>query len=301
MKNKALTADAKCVVQGAPRRRGQFEDIMRRFIRNKLAIVGLLILLLLVFTAVFADVIADYDATAIAQDTDNRLLEPSAEHIFGTDQYGRDVFARIIHGARSSLLIGFVCATAAMLVGGLIGALAGFYGKLVDSVLMRMMDILLAIPAILLAIAIISALGPGIANLILAMTIANIPGSARLVRVSVLSIRSQEYVEAARSIGCSDAVIILRHIIPNVVGPLIVQLTLQIAMAILFASGLSFIGLGVQPPAPEWGAMLSEGAQVIRYAPHLVYFPGLAIFITVLSINFLGDGLRDSLDPRLKR
>lgn len=282
------------------KKRTKLEDVWKRFLKNKLAVAGMVVFLLLLLIAVFADVLVDYKGVALHQDTSIRSEEPSSEHPFGTDQYGRDVLARIIHGARLSLLIGVLCALFSTLIGGIIGAIAGYYGGFTDNILMRAMDVLLAIPAILLAIAIITALGAGMTNLVIAITISSIPGFARLVRVSVLSVRSQEYIEAAHSIGCSDFTIIFKHIIPNVVGPVIVQSTQTMATSILSASGLSFIGLGVQPPSPEWGTMLSEAADVIRYSPYLILFPGLAIFITVLAINFLGDGLRDALDPRLK-
>lgn len=282
------------------KKRTKLEDVWKRFLKNKLAVAGMVVFILLLLVAVFADVLVDYEGVALHQDTSIRSEKPSSEHPFGTDQYGRDVLARIIHGARLSLLIGVLCAVFSTLIGGIIGAIAGYYGGFTDNILMRLMDVLLAIPAILLAIAIITALGAGVTNLVIAITISSIPGFARLVRVSVLSVRSQEYIEAAHSIGCSDFIIIFKYIIPNVVGPVIVQTTQTMATSILAASGLSFIGLGVQPPSPEWGTMLSEAADVIRYSPYLILFPGLAIFITVLAINFLGDGLRDALDPRLK-
>jgi len=283
------------------KRRARILDIVHRFTQNKLAMLGLVVLILLIFMALTANWIADYDEVVINQVTSRRLEAPSGDHIFGTDEYGRDLASRVMHGARTSLVIGFASAFVSVLIGGIVGAVAGFYGGKVDNVIMRFTDILIAIPFMLLAIAIISALGAGTRNLIMALAIAHTPAYTRLFRVSVLSIRSQEYVEAARSIGCTDGIIIAKHIIPNTIGPLIVQFTLGIAQSILEACSLSYIGLGVQPPTPEWGSMLSEGANLIRNAPHLILFPGIAIFLTVLAVNLLGDGLRDALDPRLKK
>lgn len=283
------------------KKRSQWREVWRMLKKNKMALVGLGILVILVLLALFADVIADYDTVVIKQNLANRLKGPSAEHWLGTDEFGRDIFARLVHGARVSLKVGIIAVGISIILGGILGALAGFYGGRIDNIIMRIMDVFLAVPSILLAIAIVSALGPSIINLMVAISISSVPRYARIVRASVLSIRDQEFVEAARAIGANNARIIFRHIIPNSLAPVIVQGTLGVASAILSIAGLSFIGLGIQPPAPEWGSMLSGGRQYLRYAWWVTTFPGVAIMITILSLNLLGDGLRDALDPRLKQ
>ena len=283
------------------KKRSQGREVWRMLKKNKMALVGLGILVILVLLALFADVIADYDTVVIKQNLANRLKGPSAEHWLGTDEFGRDIFARLVHGARVSLKVGIIAVGISIILGGILGALAGFYGGRIDNIIMRIMDVFLAVPSILLAIAIVSALGPSIINLMVAISISSVPRYARIVRASVLSIRDQEFVEAARAIGANNARIIFRHIIPNSLAPVIVQGTLGVASAILSTAGLSFIGLGIQPPAPEWGSMLSGGRQYLRYAWWVTTFPGVAIMITILSLNLLGDGLRDALDPRLKQ
>ena len=283
------------------KKRSQWREVWRMLKKNKMALVGLGILVILVLLALFADVIEDYDTVVIKQNLANRLKGPSAEHWLGTDEFGRDIFARLVHGARVSLKVGIIAVGISIILGGILGALAGFYGGRIDNIIMRIMDVFLAVPSILLAIAIVSALGPSIINLMVAISISSVPRYARIVRASVLSIRDQEFVEAARAIGANNARIIFRHIIPNSLAPVIVQGTLGVASAILSTAGLSFIGLGIQPPAPEWGSMLSGGRQYLRYAWWVTTFPGVAIMITILSLNLLGDGLRDALDPRLKQ
>ena len=283
------------------KKRSQWREVWRMLKKNKMALLGLGILVILVLLALFADVIADYDTVVIKQNLANRLKGPSAEHWLGTDEFGRDIFASLIHGARVSLKVGIIAVGISIVLGGILGALAGFYGGKIDNIIMRVMDVFLAVPSILLAIAIVSALGPSILNLMVAISISSVPSYARIVRASVLSIRDQEFVEAARAIGANNARIIFRHIIPNSLAPVIVQGTLGVASAILSTAGLSFIGLGIQPPAPEWGSMLSGGRQYLRYAWWVTTFPGVAIMITILSLNLLGDGLRDALDPRLKQ
>lgn len=283
------------------KKRSQWREVWRMLKKNKMALLGLGILVILVLLALFADVIADYDTVVIKQNLANRLKGPSAEHWLGTDEFGRDIFARLVHGARVSLKVGIIAVGISIILGGILGALAGFYGGKIDNIIMRVMDVFLAVPSILLAIAIVSALGPSIINLMVAISISSVPRYARIVRASVLSIRDQEFVEAARAIGANNARIIFRHIIPNSLAPVIVQGTLGVASAILSTAGLSFIGLGIQPPAPEWGSMLSGGRQYLRYAWWVTTFPGVAIMITILSLNLLGDGLRDALDPRLKQ
>ncbi|MCI9487997.1 MAG: ABC transporter permease [Lachnospiraceae bacterium] len=283
------------------KKRSMAGDIWRRLLRNKMAVVGLVILFLLVISAIFADVIADYDSKVVAQNVVERLQGPSAEHWFGTDEFGRDIFARIIHGGRVSLVVGLVSISVSLVVGGCLGAFAGFYGGKVDNIIMRIMDIFLAIPSILLAITIVAALGTNLINVMIAIGISYIPTFARIVRAAVMGVKDQEFVESARAIGASNATIIFREVIPNCMAPIIVQATLSVAGAILSTASLSFIGLGVQPPSPEWGAMLSSGRNFLRDAMHLTLFPGLAIVITILALNLLGDGLRDALDPRLKQ
>lgn len=283
------------------KKRSQWVEVWRRLKRNKMAVLGLVILIILVLLALFADVIANYDEVVIKQNLAHRLQGPSAAHWLGTDEFGRDIFARLIHGTRVSLQVGIVAVGISIVIGGILGAVAGYYGGKLDNTIMRIMDIFLAVPSILLAIAIVSALGPSIINLMLAISISSVPSYARIVRASVLSIRDQEFIEAAKAIGASNTRIIFRHIIPNSLAPVIVQATLGVASAILSTAGLSFIGLGIQPPAPEWGSMLSGGRQYLRYAWWVTTFPGVAIMITILSLNLLGDGLRDALDPRLKQ
>lgn len=276
----------------------QTRDVLLRLWRNKAAIVGLLILLLLIICAIFADQIAPYGYDD--QDLSRRFLKPSREFLFGTDNFGRCIFSRIIYGTRISLQVGLFSVAISALLGTLLGAIAGYYGGEVDNVIMRLVDVMLAIPSILLAISIAAALGPGLRNVMIAISIGSVPGFARMVRASVLTIKEQEYVEAARSIGASDFRIIMLHIMPNAMATIIVQATLGVAGAILSTSGLSFIGLGIAPPIPEWGSMLSAGRQYIRDRGYIVLFPGLAIMITILALNLFGDGLRDALDPRLK-
>lgn len=287
-------------IENTTKKRSQMKFIWHRFKKNKLAMIGLFMLIILTFLAVFAPLLRDYEKDVISQNVKIRFQSPNKEHILGTDQYGRDIFARIIYGGRISLSMGFAVVAIAMFFGSIIGASAGYYGGKVDNILMRIMDIFLAIPQILMAMAIVAALGTDIKNLLIAMTIANIPKFARIVRSAILQIRNQEFIEAARACGTSDVRIILKHIIPNAIGPIIVQATLNIAQTIIGIAGLSFIGLGIQPPKPEWGTMLAEAKSQMRNYPHLVIIPGLAIMMAVLAFNLIGDGLRDALDPKLK-
>jgi peptide/nickel transport system permease protein len=260
---------------------------------------GLLVVIVLVFCAVSADFIAPYPYAK--QNLMNAYESPSSTHWFGTDEFGRDILSRVIYGARISLFVGFIAVGIALFFGGTLGAIAGYYGGKLDNVIMRVMDVLLSIPSTVLAISIAAALGPGLFNLMVAVGISSTPAYARVMRGSVLSVRGNEFVEAARSVGSSDALILIRHIIPNCMAPVIVQSTLGVASAILSAAGLSFIGLGIQPPVPEWGAMLSGARGYIRDYSYMTLFPGLAIMVTIMALNFLGDGLRDALDPKLKR
>ncbi len=282
------------------KKKSQISAIWRRLLRNKMAIAGLAILCAIILAALFADVLFDYETMVIQQSASLRLKGPTSEHWLGTDEVGRDILARIVHGARVSLPVAFATIMIAAFTGGILGAIAGYGSKQVDNIIMRIMDVFLAIPSVLLSITLVSALGTNMGNLLLAISISNIPPFARIVRSSVLTIRNEEYIEAAQAIGCGDIRIIIKHIIPNCMGPLIVQATLSIAGSILGISSLSFLGLGIQPPTPEWGSMLSSGRQYIRYAWWVCAFPGLAIMLVILSLNLLGDGLRDALDPKLK-
>lgn len=275
-----------------------YTDALRRLLRNRLAIAGMVILAILLICAIFAKQLAPYDP--LEQELILRRQPPSAEHWMGMDEVGRDILSRVIHGARISLQIGLVSMSLAILVGALIGAIAGYKGGWVDNLVMRLMDIMLAFPSLLLAIAVVSILGPGLMNMLYAIAFVSIPIYARIVRASVLTVKEQDYVLAARAVGVPGQRILFRNVLPNCLTPLIVQGTLGIATAILDAAGLSFLGLGARPPMPEWGAMLGQGRGSVFTAPHIVLFPGLAIMMTVLGFNLLGDGLRDALDPRLR-
>ena len=272
------------------------KDLLRIFYKNKMAVMGFIIILAMVIIAVFAPLIATQAPEA--QDLAIRFQSPSAEHFFGTDNFGRDIFSNVVYGARISLFIGLVATIISVSIGTIIGAVAGFFGGGVDNVLMRLVDIILSIPSLILAIAISAVLGTGIRNLILAVSLSSITNYARIVRASVLSVKEQEYVEAAKIGGASNFRLIFRHILPNCTGPIIVQATLGVGTAILQAASLSFIGLGVQPPTPEWGGMLSQGRSYIRDYPHMTIFPGLAIALTIFSLNLFGDGLSDTLDVK---
>lgn len=275
-----------------------FLATIQRLAKNKLAVVGLVIILLMILMAVFAPLIAPYGYEE--QDLYNTLKGPSAEHWFGTDDLGRDIFSRIIYGGRNSLSIGLISVFFSAVIGIALGSASGYYGGKVDMIIMRLLDVLQAMPAILLAIAISATLGPGFINCIIALCISQIPGFARMSRASCLNVQGMEYIEAATSINARDFRIIFRHVLPNAISPIFVQATMSVATAILTSASLSFIGLGVQPPQAEWGAMLSAGRNYIRGYSHIVMFPGLTIVLAVLSLNMLGDGLRDALDPRLK-
>lgn len=275
-------------------------EIWRNFRRNKLAMLGLAILIVLLLTVVFADVIVDYDV-CIQQNVSARLQKPSAEHWLGTDNYGRDVFARIVHGSRTSLIIGVVTTVISVIVGGILGALAGYYGGAIDNIIMRIMDILMCIPALVLSLAVVAALGSSTTNLILALAFSQVSGFARIVRSSLLSVSSQDYIEAAKSYCANDFRIVFKYIIPNALGPIIVQATMGIASIILSAAALSYLGMGVPAPAPEWGSMLSEARDFMQTSGYLLYVPGFAIVLSALAFNLTGDGLRDAMDPKLRR
>lgn len=299
---------------GAPqKRRTSFQEFWRRFRKNKLAVAGLIIVALYIFMAVFADLFYPYNFITQNQ-ISNAFTKPLAaaeidyqdalsqhRYLLGADNFGRDILGRIIHGARVSMIIGFTTIAFACVVGSALGAIAGYYGGRTETIIMRGTDILLAIPNILFALAIVAALGPSFQNLLLAIGITSIPAFVRLMRASVLTVKNQEFIEAARALGARDFRIIVMHIMPNCMAPIIVQATLGIAQSILSATSLSFLGLGIQPPSPEWGNMLSDARSYISYAPHTLLFPGLAIMTVILAYNLIGDGLRDALDPKLKR
>ena len=280
------------------KRRSQSAEIWRRFKKSKTAIIGLIMLYVLVLLAIFADVITPYDAEK--SDAANRLQLPSWEHLFGTDELGRDIFTRIAMGTRISLLVGIVSVTVSAVGGIILGSLAGYYGGKVDTLIMRFVDIWMAIPSLLLNITIVAVLGVGLQNVMIAIGISSIPGYCRTIRASILSIKSSDFIEASKACGASDLYLIATHIIPNSLAPLIVQATLRMGASILVCASMSFMGLGVVPPTPEWGAMLSTGRSFLRDYPHLCTFPGAAIMYTVLAMNLLGDGVRDALDPKLK-
>lgn len=270
----------------------------RRLLKSKIGLAGLVMIGALLLVAIFAPYIAPYEPNE--QNILFRYQAPSAKHWLGTDEMGRDILSRIIYGSRISLQVGLISISLALLVGVILGLMAGYYGGFIDMLVMRLMDIMLAFPAILLAIAIVAILGPQLQNAMIAIAIINIPRFARVIRSSTLSIKESEYIKAARALGAKDIRIITRHLFPNALAPLIVQTTLSIATAILEAAALSFLGLGAQPPSPEWGAMLTDARSALQKAPWVATFPGLAIIFGVLGFNLLGDGLRDALDPKMK-
>ena len=281
------------------KRKSQVIETAKRYMKNKLAVLGLLIFLVILFFALFAGKFGTYEES-VAIDIVTKLKTPSSEHWFGTDTYGRDLFLRCIYGARISLIIGIVASLLSLLVGGLLGMTAAYYGGNYDNNAMRMLDIFSAIPTILLAICIVAALGDSTFNIILALAISRMPSFARIARASVLGVSGQEYVEAARAGGTGDMRILLRHVLPNMLGPIMVQTTTNVAQMILQIASLSFLGLGVPSPTPEWGAIITEAKGVMRMFPYMIWIPGICIMAASLSVNLIGDSLRDALDPRLK-
>ena len=263
-------------------------EIWFRFRKNKVALIGLIILTLIVLAEV-----------ATTQSTD-RLQGPSAEHWFGTDEFGRDLFARIVHGSRYSLFIGVATSLIALVVGAILGASAGYFGGIVDNVICRIVDVFICVPPVLMSLAVVAALGTNMQNLIIAITISCVPGNVRLIRSVVMTVADQDYIRAAKSYGCSNPRIIFRYVLPNAMGPIIVNTTMGISQMILSAAGLSFIGMGIQPPDPEWGALLSNAQDFMFTSQYLLLFPGIFILLTSLAFNLVGDGLTDALDPRLK-
>lgn len=274
-------------------------ESMKLFFQHKLAVIGSVIVFLFLILAIFAPLIAPYGINE--QSLGERFSAPSAAHWFGTDDFGRDIFSRVVHGARISLWVGFFSVLGSVILGTLLGLMAGYGGRLLDAVISRLFDILLAFPSILLAIAIVSILGPSLQNALIAIAIINVPTFGRLVRSKVLSIKQEEYVLAAKAVGMSHRRIVLRHILPNSMVPVIVQATLAIGTAIIEAAALGFLGLGAQAPSPEWGKMLADARPYLVQAPWTLFFPGIAIMLTVLGFNLMGDGLRDTLDPKMKK
>lgn len=291
-------ATAEALVARAAREQSPGREAVRRLRRNRAAMAGLVVIVLLLAVGLLAPLIAPYSyyETSLA----DRIQSPSAAHWLGTDDLGRDVLSRILYGARISLLIGVFSVGISLAIGLPLGAVAGYLGGLVDSVIMRLMDVMLAFPSFLLAVMIAGILGPSLRNAMIAIGIVQVPRYVRILRASVLSVKAEPYVEAASALGVPSGRILARHVVPNCLAPLIVQSTLGVASAILEAAGLSFLGLGAQPPSPEWGAMLASGRNLLQVAPWVVTYPGLAILVAVLGFNLFGDGLRDALDPRLK-
>ena len=281
------------------RKSSQWKDVWIRLRRNKLAMVGMVIAVLLALMAIFAPVIAPYDYQV--QSIAERLQMPSAQHLMGTDNMGRDILSRLIYGGRISLLVSLLAVIVSLVIGGLLGAVSGYMGGMVDSIIMRIMDILMAIPGILMAVCISAALGGGVWQTALAIAVAGIAGVCRLVRGQTLTLRNQEYIEAARASGSGTLRILLSNIIPNCLAPIIVNTTMSIGGNIMMISALSFVGLGVQPPIPEWGAILNSGREYVSTFWPLITFPGIAIALTMFGFNVFGDGLRDALDPKLKQ
>ena len=278
----------------------QFKETFQRLCENKAALAGMVFLILLISVSICADFLFNYQETCVQQNIMERLQWPSWEHPFGTDEFGRDLLARVVHGSRISLSIGFTAVAFGLLVGGFLGTIAGYFGGWIDNIIMRACDVFLAVPMMLMAIVIVAALGASIINLVISLAIASVPTFARLVRSAVLTVRDMEYIEAAKAIGVKTPRTIVHYILPNCLGPIIVQTTLRIAATISNTAALSFLGLGVKAPHPEWGALLSSGREFIRDSGYLAFIPGLCIMLTILALNLLGDGLRDALDPRLK-
>lgn len=280
------------------KKKSQLLEVWRQLKKNKLAVLSLFVLIALVLIAIFAPLLAPYSYSE--QDVMNANAPSSAAHLLGTDKLGRDILSRLLYGTRASLAMGFTAIAIGAIIGILIGAVSGYFGAMTDNIIMRLLDIYQAIPMMLLCIALAAILGPSLRNAIIALGVGMVPGYARMMRASVLTVRDKEYIEAAKAKNCSTFRIIATHIIPNAIGPMIVQITMGVGSCILSGAALSFIGLGVQAPAAEWGAMISEARSSIRQYPTQALYPGLCIMISVLACNLLGDGLRDALDPRLR-
>ncbi|WP_141432544.1 nickel transporter permease [Bacillus sp. 03113] len=298
MSKTSIILEGKQPINPTYQRRSQWTLILKRFKKNKRAEVGLWMTVLVIFVAVFARWLTPYDP--IEQNLNIILNPPSLSHPFGTDEYGRDMLSRIIYGIQISLMVGVFGVLISVVLGVSLGTIAGYFGGKIDMFMMRVLDIFMAFPSFLLAISIVSVLGPGMVNVMIAIGIFSVPNFARISRSAVLTVNNKEYIEAAKSMGAGDTRIILKHVIPNSITPIIVLSTMRIATAILTASGLSFLGMGAQPPTPELGAMLNAGREFLRTAPHVSTIPGLIIMFIVLSFNMLGDGIRDALDPKMK-
>ncbi|MGI6404003.1 MAG: ABC transporter permease [Oscillospiraceae bacterium] len=283
------------------KKRSQAAEIWRNFKKHRGALIGLVILGLMILVTVIAGFVIDYDSQIVRQVASQRLQRPSLQHPFGTDQYGRDILLRILYGARYSLSIGIVAVFVSLAIGGVLGIIAGYFGGIIETIIMRLCDVFSSIPSMLLAICISTAFGANMFVLMIAVGVVTVPAFARVARASVMTVRDQEYIEAAHAVGAGRGRIMFMHILPNSLAPIMVQMTMRVGSAIITASSLSFIGLGVPPPAPEWGSMLAEGRSFIRDYSYMTMFPGIAIVITVLAINLIGDGLRDAMDPKLKR
>ena len=273
-------------------------DVWKNFCRHTVSVIALAVLIAMLIAAIAAGFIFDYDTDVTGIFSDRLLQHPNAQHIFGTDAYGRDVFVRVLYGARYSLFIGIVVSAISALLGIVVGASCAYFGGIYDSIILRIMDAVVCIPSMLLMLALVAVLGKGMEGMIIAMTIVSVPGYARIIRSIVLGVVHQEYVEAATAAGTSNFEIIRRHILPNCFGPILVDVLMSISGCIMSASSLSFLGMGIQVPAPEWGAMLSEATKLMQLHPHLAIFPGLAILLTSLCFNLLGDGLADAMDPK---
>ena len=281
--------------------KGHSHAILKNYMANKLAVVAAVVLILIILGSLLCDVFFDYDTQCLGQNPRIRNQGPSAEHWFGTDNFGRDLFVRVLYGSRYSLIFGFGCTAMSLLLGCLLGATAAYYGGKWDAIIMRILDAIMCIPSLLLMLLMVAVMGGNMESLVISITISSVPGFTRMIRSVVLSVVQQDFVEAARSCGTKDSQIVLQHVLPNAIGPIIVNGMMNIAGIIMSAAGLSYIGMGIQPPAPEWGNMLSEAMKGIRNYPHLAIFPGLAIVITALCFNLVGDGLADAIDPRRRQ
>lgn len=286
-------------VQKDKRKNSQAWEVWRRFRKNKIAMAGLVVFLLLCLVALTADIIIPYSA-AIDQVKGASLEKPGMEHLFGTDNLARDMFARVIHGSRYSIAMAMIISMVSLFISSILGGVSGYYGGTLDNIIMRLLDVLMCIPSLMLALCIVGALGTNLVNLLIAMTVGQIPGTVRLVRSAILGVSGADYIEAARCHGASDLRIIVKYIIPNAMGPIIVDTTVNASRLIITCASMSFLGLGIQPPAPEWGNLLAGAREYMRIAPWLLYIPGAALIVTALSINLVGDGLRDALDPKIR-
>lgn len=286
---------------GQRKKRSQLAEVWKRLRKNKGAVIGMCVILLIILIALSSNIIFDYEVDVIGQNVKERLQTPSLAHPFGTDDLGRDLMARVCYGAQYSLSIGFVAVVVSLLIGVTLGSIAGFYGGMIDNIIMRIADIFISLPSIMLSMAIIAVWGQSMFHLMVAVGICSAAAFTRVARASVMTERSRDYVESARAIGATNFQIIFTHVLPNSLAPIIVQATMRVASAIVSASSLSFLGLGVPVPKPEWGTMLSASRRFLRDYSYMTLFPGLAIMVTVLAFNLFGDGLRDSIDPKLKR